>query len=88
MRKLEEAMSDPVWEWLQTQVPSVIEQIDIAGRVEQKVLEFPPARMEELVRKVTHKELRVIVRLGYLLGGGIGIILVILDRFILPFLLG
>ncbi|MED5199857.1 MAG: DUF445 family protein, partial [Gemmatimonadota bacterium] len=88
VRKLEEAMSDPVWEWLQTQVPSVIEQIDIAGRVEQKVLEFPPARMEELVRKVTHKELRVIVRLGYLLGGGIGITLVILDRFILPFLLG
>ena len=84
VRKLEEAMSDPVWEWLQTQVPSVIEQIDIAGRVEQKVLEFPPARMEELVRKVTHKELRVIVRLGYLLGGGIGITLAILDRFILP----
>jgi uncharacterized membrane protein YheB (UPF0754 family) len=44
--------------------------------------------MEELVRKVTHKELRVIVRLGYLLGGGIGIILVILDRFILPFFMG
>ena len=33
-------MSDPVWEWLQTQVPAVIEQIDIAGRVEQKVLDF------------------------------------------------
>jgi hypothetical protein len=88
VRKLEEAMGDPVWEWLQTQVPSVIEQIDIAGRVEQKVLEFPPAKMEELVRKVTHKELRVIVRLGYLLGGGIGIVLVILDRFVLPLILG
>ncbi len=78
-RKLEEAMSDPVWEWLQTQVPAVIEQIDIAGRVEQKVLDFPPARMEELVRKVTHKELRIIVRLGYLLGGLIGTALVILN---------
>jgi uncharacterized membrane protein YheB (UPF0754 family) len=78
-RKLEEAMSDPVWEWLQTQVPAVIKQIDIAGRVEQKVLEFPPAKMEELVRKVTHKELRIIVRLGYLLGGIIGTALVILN---------
>ena len=78
-RRLEEAMSDPVWEWLQTQVPAVIEQIDIAGRVEQKVLDFPPARMEELVRKVTHKELRIIVRLGYLLGGFIGTALVILN---------
>ena len=80
-------MSDPVWEWLQTQVPAVIEQIDIAGRVEQKVLEFPPARMEELVRKVTHKELRLIVRLGYLLGGLVGIALAILDRWILPWIL-
>ena len=88
VRKLEEAMSDPVWEWLQTQVPSVIERIDIAGRVEQKVLEFPPARMEELVRKVTHKELRIIVRLGYVLGGFIGIALVILDQVILPLILG
>ncbi len=86
VRKLEEAMGDPVWEWLQTQVPAVIEQIDIAGRVEQKVLDFPPARMEELVRKVTHKELRIIVRLGYVLGGFIGIALVILDLVILPLL--
>ncbi len=84
VRKLEEAMGDPVWEWLQTQVPSVIQQIDIAGRVEQKVLEFPPARMEELVRKVTHKELRFIVWLGYVFGGLIGIALVILDQVILP----
>ncbi len=77
-RKLEEAMGDPVWEWLQTQVPAVIEQIDIAGRVEKKVLEFPPAKMEELVRKVTHKELRIIVRLGYVLGGVIGMSLVLM----------
>jgi len=79
VKKLEEAMSDPVWEWLQTQVPTVIEQIDIAGRVEQKVLDFPPAKMEELVRKVTHKELRIIVRLGYVLGGFIGTALVLLN---------
>jgi uncharacterized membrane protein YheB (UPF0754 family) len=81
-RKLEEAMSDPVWEWLQTQVPSVIEQIDIAGRVEQKVLDFPPAKMEELVRRVTHKELRIIVRLGYVLGAMIGTALVIMNTML------
>ena len=57
----------------------MIQQIDVAGRVEEKVLAFPPSRMEELVKKVTHKELRIIVRLGYLLGGIIGIVLVILD---------
>ncbi len=81
-KKLEEAMSDPVWGWLQTQVPAVIEQIDIAGRVEQKILDFPPAKMEELVRKVTHKELRIIVRLGYVLGGFIGAALVALNSIL------
>ncbi len=81
-RKLEEAMSDPVWEWLQTQVPAVIEQIDIAARVEQKVLEFPAEKMEELVRKVTHKELRIIVRLGYVLGGIIGAALVVMNSIL------
>jgi uncharacterized membrane protein YheB (UPF0754 family) len=40
--------------------------------------------MEELVRKVTHKELRFIVWLGYVFGGLIGIALVVLDQMILP----
>ena len=78
-RTAEETLGDPIWEWLQTQVPDVVQQIDVAGRVEEKVLAFPPAKMEELVRKVTHKELKIIVRLGYLLGGVIGVALVILD---------
>ena len=81
-RKLEEALSDPVWEWLQTQIPSVIQQIDVAGRVEKKVREFPPEKMEDLVRKVTHKELRIIVRLGYILGAFIGVALVILNSLL------
>ena len=81
-KKLEEAMSDPVWEWLQTQVPAVIKEIDIAGRVEQKVLEFPPAKMEELVKKVTHRELRIIVWFGYALGGGIGTALYLMNLFL------
>ena len=82
-RKLEEALGDPVWEWLQTQIPAVIQQIDVAGRVEKKVREFPPEKMEDLVRKVTHKELRIIVRLGYILGAFIGVALVLLNA-VLP----
>ena len=78
-RTAEQTLGNPVWEWLQTQVPDVVQQIDVAGRVEEKVLAFPPAKMEELVKKVTHKELKIIVRLGYLLGGFIGIALVILN---------
>lgn len=80
-RTAEETLGDPIWEWLQTQVPDVVQQIDVAGRVEEKVLAFPPARMEELVKKVTHKELKIIVRLGYLLGGIIGMALWVMDSF-------
>jgi uncharacterized membrane protein YheB (UPF0754 family) len=77
--RIEEALGDPVWEWLQTQVPDVVQRIDVARRVEEKVLDFPTPRMEELVRKVTDRELKLIVRLGYVLGAFIGIVLVAVD---------
>ena len=77
--RIEEAIGDPVWDWLQTQVPDVVHRINVAGRVEQKVLEFPTPRMEELIKRVTHRELRLIVRLGYVLGGVIGTVLVVLN---------
>ncbi|HSM60212.1 MAG TPA: DUF445 family protein [Longimicrobiales bacterium] len=77
--RVERALGDPVWDWLQTQVPAVVQRIDVARRVEQKVLEFPTPRMEELVRRVTDRELKLIVRLGYVLGAVIGVILVLVD---------
>ncbi len=77
--RIEAALGDPIWDWLQTQVPAVVERIDVARRVEEKVLHFPTPRMEELVRKVTDRELRLIVRLGYLLGAIIGVGLVVVD---------
>lgn len=77
--RLEPAMGDPLWEWLQTQVPDVVERLDVAERVEQKVLDFPTPRMEELVRKVTDRELKLIVRLGYVLGAFIGTALLVVD---------
>jgi uncharacterized membrane protein YheB (UPF0754 family) len=80
--RIEAALSNPIWEWLQTQVPAVVERIDVARRVEEKVLHFPTARMEEIVRKVTDRELRLIVRLGYLLGGIIGVGLVAVDALL------
>lgn len=81
IQRIETGVADPVWGWLQTQVPDVIQQIDVAGRVEEKVLEFPMDKLEELVRKVTDRELRVIVKLGYVLGALIGVTLVLRDIF-------
>jgi uncharacterized membrane protein YheB (UPF0754 family) len=60
-------------------VPTVVARIDVARRVEEKVLHFPMPRMEEIVRRVTDRELRLIVRLGYLLGAIIGVVLVVVD---------
>jgi uncharacterized membrane protein YheB (UPF0754 family) len=77
--RIEAALADPLWEWLQTQVPTVVERIDVARRVEEKVLHFPMPRMEEIVRRVTDRELRLIVRLGYLLGAVIGVVLVVVN---------
>jgi len=77
--RIHAALGDPLWAWLQTQVPSVVERIDVARRVEEKVLHFPTQRMEDLVRKVTDRELRMIVRLGYVLGAIIGLALVLVD---------
>lgn len=78
-RRIESALGPVLWDWLQGQVPTVVQRLDVGRRVEQKVMEFPMPRLEELVRKVTDRELRLIVRLGYLLGAIIGAALVGVD---------
>lgn len=75
-RRIERAVAEPLWGWLQEQMPSIAQRVDVAGRVEQKILDYPVARLEELIRGVTQRELRLIVRLGYLLGGIVGLVLV------------
>ncbi len=77
--RIKGALGDPIWEWLQTQVPDVVERIDVARRVEEKVLEYPVARLEDLIRRVTQRELTLIVRLGYVLGAVVGTVLVLVD---------
>ena len=80
--RIEAALGDPIWAWLETQVPTVVAQIDVSGRVEEKVLSFPVSRMEEIVKNVTHRELKLIVRLGYMLGAVIGVVLFLLEPFL------
>ncbi|MEX0907782.1 MAG: DUF445 family protein [Gemmatimonadota bacterium] len=70
--RVKSALAQPLWTWLQDHVPAVAHRLDIAGRVEQKILEFPTSQLEALVRGVTERELQLIVRLGYVLGGMIG----------------
>lgn len=72
--RIEASLGDPLWLWIQEQVPSVAQKLKIADRVEQKILEFPTRQLEDLVRGVTERELQLIVRLGYVLGGIIGLV--------------
>ncbi len=73
--RLERALAPPLWGWLQGQIPEVVRTLDVARRVEEKVLGYPTEQLEALVRRVTERELRLIVRLGYVLGAMIGLIL-------------
>jgi uncharacterized membrane protein YheB (UPF0754 family) len=70
--RIERAVADPLWRWIQEQVPVVVQRLDITRRVEQKILEFPTRQLELLILGVVERELRLIVRLGYVLGAVIG----------------
>ena len=75
-QRIRETVDEPLWGWLQEQIPTVAQRVDIAGRVEQKILDYPMPKVEELVRSVTQRELQLIIYLGYVLGAVIGISLV------------
>ena len=79
---IREAVSEPLWRGIQAQIPAVVKRLDVARRVERKVALFPVKRMEQLVRRVTHRELRTIIILGYVLGGVIGTILLVVDALL------
>jgi uncharacterized membrane protein YheB (UPF0754 family) len=72
--RVERALTPPLWQWVQEQVPGIAQRLDVAARVEQKILDFPMPQVEALVRGVTERELKLIVRLGYVLGAIIGLI--------------
>ena len=71
--RLREALSEPLWSWIRRQVPAVVSQLSVQEMVEQKVMGFSVQRMEELVKNVTERELRLIIQLGYVLGAFVGV---------------
>jgi uncharacterized membrane-anchored protein YjiN (DUF445 family) len=70
--RLRHTLADPLWTWMQGQVPAVVAQLSVQEMVEEKVLGLPIERVEEIIKGVTERELQLIVRLGYLLGGIVG----------------
>jgi len=71
---LTRALVTESWSWVQTQVPGVVAQLEIPAMVEQKINSLSTQKLEELVRNVTEKELRMIINMGYVLGGVVGVV--------------
>ena len=71
--RVERALAGPLWAWIQDQIPPIAQRIDIAGRVQSRILDFPTRQLEDLIKGVTERELQLIVRLGYVLGAVIGL---------------
>jgi uncharacterized membrane protein YheB (UPF0754 family) len=70
--KLRDGIARAAWDWVQGEIPRIVQQLDVQDMVEQKVRGFSTQRMEEIVRNVTQKELTLIVQLGYVLGAIVG----------------
>lgn len=72
--RLIDSISEPLWGWVTSQVPGIVSQLSIREMVEEKVRGFSIQRMEEIIRGVTQRELDLIVKLGYVLGGIVGLV--------------
>ena len=79
---MQRAMSEPLWSFAQTQIPHLVTTLDVGRRVEEKMRGYPTQKLEELVRTVTRRELRLIVRLGYVLGAAVGIVLAAMEMWL------
>lgn len=77
--RLRESVAGAAWVWVQREIPRIVQQLDVQAMVEQKVRGFSTQRMEEIVRNVTQKELDLIVKLGYWLGGAVGVVAFVIN---------
>jgi uncharacterized membrane protein YheB (UPF0754 family) len=75
-------LSPAIWSWIEAQIPALVERLHVQEMVERKILAFDQDRMEELIRGVIQRELKLIVRTGYVLGGLIAIVLFGLTRLV------
>ena len=68
------AFAPAIWGLVESQLPALIQRLDVQAMVERKVLAFSFELLEELIRGVINRELRLIIFIGYVLGGLIAVI--------------
>ena len=76
------AVTPVVWARMQTQLPDLVQRLDIRSMVERKVMAFSVDRVEEIMRSVMQNELNMIITSGYVLGGVIGVGTFLLSRLV------
>jgi uncharacterized membrane protein YheB (UPF0754 family) len=72
VRKAEGLLFDPLWDFLQSRVPAAVAGLPVATMVEEKLKSYPISKVEELIWRVSRKELVLIIYLGGFLGALIG----------------
>lgn len=81
-KRLAHATAPHIWDWIHAQLPVLVQRLDVQAMVERKVMAFSVDRMEEILRSVIDNELRLIITIGYVLGGFIGLGTFALSRLI------
>jgi uncharacterized membrane protein YheB (UPF0754 family) len=81
-RKLAHSTAPLIWDWIHAQLPSLVQRLDVQSMVERKVLAFSVDRVEELLRTVIDKELKLIIVSGYVLGALVGAATYFLPRLL------
>ena len=64
---------------LQREVPVLLEQVNIAALVRERVMSYDLLRVEALVKNIIHDQLRYINLLGALMGGVVGLLLPLIN---------
>ncbi|MEO8452078.1 MAG: DUF445 family protein [Gemmatimonadota bacterium] len=78
--RLAAAASDTAWTWVQAELPTVIGRLNVPEMVEQKIMGFSTQLLEDIIRKVAERELKLIIRLGWLLGGIVGLMTFLINQ--------
>ncbi|MCU0624355.1 MAG: DUF445 family protein, partial [Gemmatimonadaceae bacterium] len=71
--RLAATLAPVLWDKLAEALPPLVKKLDVPALIERKVNEFSTARVEEIVRGVTQRELNLIIRFGFGLGAVIGV---------------
>lgn len=72
IRHAEVYLFDPLWSFIQKRVPTAVAGLPVADMVERKLRSYPVTKVEELIWRISRKELVLIINLGGFLGALIG----------------